>query len=270
MENRNYINKIDALLNGKLSADDRTAFREEITKDTALEQEVKEHVLEREAIKLLLKEDYKTQIKAWRAEGSAGATATTSTAHTAKERTLKPQVRTRSLRPILSAAASILLLVVGGFWFANNNYSNTALITDTYIDANTVGDKGGNKLEENLQNGLAFYIDKDYDTAIRSFRAAGNTVDANYYLGHSHFKLGEYGEAVGYFNKVLAIDDLPSHIKPNQLEYNRLLAQVGAEDTGATFQQNLEQLIQNGQPPYNTKAQALKDKMESFWRNFTF
>ncbi len=269
MENRNYTNKIDALLNGKLSASDRTAFREEVAKDATLEQEVKEHVLEREAIKLLLKEDYKAQIKAWRAEESAATTQ--STAHTAKERTLKPQARSRSLRSILSAAASILLLVVGGFWFANTSYSNSTLIEDIYIAANTPGDKSGEtQLEENLQNGLNAFVNEDYDTAIRSFRATGNTIDANYYLGHSHFKLEEYAEAIGYFNKVLTVDALPAYINRNQLEYNRLLAQVGAEDTGSAFQQNLDQLIQNGQPPYNQKAQILKDKMGSFWRNFTF
>ncbi len=268
MENLNNSERIDALLNGKLSTTERAAFQEEMAKDANLEQDVKTHTLEREAIKLLLKEDYKAQIKAWRTEGSA----TTTLPSSAKERTLQPKARTRSLRPMLSAAASILLLLVAGFWFSNANYSGNAIASDAYTEAGSITDRSGNvQLDKNVQQGLqAYFSEQDYDGAIRSFEQAGNSVDANYYLGHSHFKLKQYGEAVSYFNQVLAATTLPSYINRSQLEYNRLLAQIGAGDTGSTFEQNLAQLIQNGQPPFNTKAQALKDKMGSFWRNLAF
>lgn len=265
MENHNYTNQIDRLLNGKLSAKERASLQETVARQPELEQAVKTQLLEREAIKLMLQEDYKAKIKTWRAEAS------NSTNNIAKERTLQPQSRMRSLRPILSAAASILLLLVAGFWFADNSYSNHSLLSEAYLEAGGLGDKGGTELDDNLQKGLqAFFDNNNYSLAIDYFQQAGNSVDAQYYLGHSHYKLGQYTEAVGYFEKVLTQTELPAYINSSKLEYNRLLAQVGAGDTGAKFEQNLENLIQNGQAPFNQKAQNLKDKLGSFWRNLVF
>lgn len=270
MENRNFTEKIDKLLQGSMDAAERTDFEREVAQDAELKQEVKAHILEREAIKLMLQEDYKAKIQAWRSE--AASTNTAAPVVEAKQRILQPRTRMRSLRPILSAAASLLLLLVAGSWFANNNYSDRAMISEAYLGASDPSDKSGETvLENNLQQGLqAFFVNEDYAQAASFFENIADPVAKNYYLGHAYLKLEDYAKSVAAFDAVLSNSTLPSYIDRTKLEYNRLLAKFGSGDDNAAFQQELDAYIQSARPPYKQKAEELKAKSGSFWRGLVF
>ena len=155
MENKDYNEKIDTYIAGKMPPEERTTFEQQMKTDVALEQEVKAHVAEREAIKLLLQEDFKQSIAQWRSEGVAEK-------EEAKVVTMKP-ARSRSFRRVLTLAASFLVLVVAGLgFFAQSNYSDQALINANYLTADSAGDKSGaEEVNPLIEQGKQAYFNGD-------------------------------------------------------------------------------------------------------------
>lgn len=287
MENNYNTENIDAYLANLMDAGQRAEFEDQMAADTNLEQEVKKYALERETVKLLLKEEYRQKVKGWLNEEAKEELATSSTTATGssnipQENTpiikLEPQkedtakvVPMKGLRRILSIAASILVLVFAAtYYFASGTYSSAAIIDSSYLMADSPGDRSGDTAgSAALIAALQTYFAEDYQSAKTQFAQISiNEPDylaAQYYLGHTSLKLKDYSAASNAFSSLLESTNLPSFINKDKLSYNHLLAMMGEGNTGNRFQEDLQNLIDNGSPSFSQKAQVLKDKTTSFW-----
>lgn len=175
-------------------------------------------------------------------------------------------------RLVLAIAASLLILAIAGFWYANNNYSDKALASK-YFNAettiSTVRSETGtvNKYEE----GLLLLEKKEYDKAIAFFKRllTGNDLtDENkfepaYYLALVYYQKDEFAKAA---NTSLPIATSSSRWQPKGrwLHLNALLS-LGQTDEG--FYNFLEAAREDDSDPfYQKQAVGLGDEMDSFWR----
>jgi tetratricopeptide (TPR) repeat protein len=101
----------------------------------------------------------------------------------------------------LLSAFTLSLLLASGSALAASNWSNSSSEKNADFVA----------AEANIKAG-------DYEAAIVSLKkvvmAESKNADAFNYLGYSHRKLGRFDEALGYYEKALAID--PEHLGANE------------------------------------------------------
>lgn len=304
MEKNYNIEKIEAYVANRLNAAERAAFEDEIVRDSGLESEVQRYALEREAIKIMLQEDYKSKIKGWLAGADDKITVTDTMTSTSpvtppvddipedntpviklepqrektveadKENTTKQEAKTvkmTGLRRVLSIAASVLVLIfAGSYFYASNQYAGSALVSGNYLLADSAGDKSGEVTTSRaLSNGLQAFFAEQYDLAENELAAIEEGSDdytaAQYYLGHIALQRNNYADAEKIFANVLNTNNLPRFVNRDKLRYNRLLAMVGYGNTGTLFQQEVADLGKNGSAPFSQKAVALKQKTDSFW-----
>lgn len=177
------------------------------------------------------------------------------------------------IRRLLSLAASVLVLVVAGFWYAKSNFSTTALSTNNYLAADIPGTMGGNNTTNvTFQEGLnAFWVQKDLATAKTIFEKIPSTnlefVEAQYFLGHIAFKEQDYPKAIQQYQQVLSANQLPNFINRDKLTWNLLLARLG---TGENIDTELTTILENENSPLYEQAKQLKAQMNSFWVNWVF
>ncbi len=278
---KDFFTQIDAYLDEELSAEERTEFESALAQDVQLQEELNTHRLEREAVLLMLQQDFKTKIKTWRAEESQESTSTTQAEAPKEAKVVDLQKKTPAKRVSLirrlSIAASLLLLIgFGASIWNGQNYSNSALADNYYMLADTGGDKGGTaSVEADFQTGLtAFVNEKNYTRAIAAFEKIPTNspqyIEAQYYLGHAFYQSKNYNEAAKKFEMVLSNDSLPAFLNRTKIEWNQILALLAAGQTDATFEQKLNKIATDGQAPFKQKAQELQTEMNSIWRNFSF
>lgn len=177
------------------------------------------------------------------------------------------------IRRLLSLAASVLVLVVAGFWYAQSNFSNEALSTNNYLVADIPGTMGGNNTADaTFQEGLnAFWVQKDLATAKSIFEKIPSTnldfISAQYFLGHIAFQEQDYPKAIQQYQQVLSANQLPNFINSDKLTWNLLLARLGA---GENINTELTTILRNENSPLYEQARQLKAQMNGFWANWVF
>ena len=189
-----------------------------------------------------------------------------------KQESGQPTATIRRLNPmrrILSIAASVLVLVTtGAFWYANNNYSITALSVNNYLTADIPGTMSGNtNVDATLQEGLNFFwVTKDLAAAKTAFAkipsGSPEFTEAQYFLGHIAFQEKEYALAIDKYQQVLASNQLPNYINRDKLTWNLLLAKMGA---GENIEADLNQILQDTGHPLHQQAQQLNQQRSGFW-----
>jgi len=196
----------------------------------------------------------------------------------AKKVVEKPQTaKIRSLNParrMLSIAASVLVLITAGtFFYANTNYSGTALSDSNYLTADIPGTMSGdNQQTANFQTGLnAFWVEKDLVSAKTNFEKITSEnseyPEAQYFLGHIAFQNKDFAQAKSNYQAALQADILPNYINREKLQWNLLLARLG---NGEDIQADLDQLANDGNSGLQSQAQELTAKLNGFWGKLAF
>lgn len=252
------IDKIEAYLSGNMTGAERQAFEAEIGKDQSLAEEVDAVRLAREAVELSISDSLRARFQEW------GQTASTETkTEEAKVVTMTPR---RSLGRILSIAASVLLiLAVGSFWYANNQFSTDTMAAAYYdnvsLDLSVRGDADpmANAVDA-LENGN--YTEAD---AYFSSIAEGDDLyfDAQYYLAHSLYRQGAYAASIEQ------LDNLAAVTNPNLRENGAWLKVLNYLALGQTenddFQTLLNSMVEDDGHAHHNDAVALDKKLNSFW-----
>lgn len=282
--------KIVAYVNGKLSAEELAVFEELLGKDEELAKEVTFYKDIAEVSEVRGEENLDSMIKGIEAEldaeGFFKAEAPEKFDEEEKNASKKSvsvtsasdnkDVRIRSFRfmTVFSIAASFLVLCMFyGGWWANTNYSNQAIAL-RHIDQQTVQSmvRGSNKNQTNvLFQGLEALENQDYPASIRHFEAIPTEEElyhqARLYLALAQFKSDAYLEAV-VNAQIAAMPRTRFQEKARWLQINALLA---AGQTDNDFQALLNDMIANSDDNYyQTKAQQLKQDLESGWRSLVF
>lgn len=277
---------IERYLNGLLPEAEKRQFEEQLGRDEALRQEValqraiRQAVLEAgptfEAdilgeIDLNQKDEELREQFRQQGERLKKAAEDKSGGSVAKSRKLFPR------RQLLAIAASILFLIVaGGLWWVNSTYSDKALAGSYYLEPDTPGTLSGDPSSSAaLTSALQLLlVEQDYEGAEVALKSIGpdrpEYLQAQYFLGHVYFQQKDFESAVGPYREVFNATDLPAYINRDKVQWNLLLAQLGAGRPDAAFREQLDDLAKNGTPPFRDKAQQLRDQLNSFWAELTF
>ncbi|PHN03999.1 anti-sigma factor [Flavilitoribacter nigricans] len=254
------IDKIEAYLSGALAGAERQAFEAEIAGDPALAEEVDAVRLAREAVEFSISSNLRAQFQEWQ-EAEATGTKT----EEARVVTMAPR---RNLRRVLAIAASVLLiLAVGSFWYANEQFASDQLAMDYYENMPLDLHIRGNA--EELPEAVAKIRDNNFaeaDAYLRSVPADDPLYyNARYYLAHSLHRQGEYDASNDILNEVNEASN------PNLREdasWLKVLNYLELEQTGNDeFQTLLEEMIADDGHTHHNDAVNLNDKLNSFWYN---
>ena len=119
MEEENYFERIESYLKGTLTKEEKTAFEDDLMSKPKLKEDTEMHRLALSAIELEISNDLKSKMGAWLNEEEESIVADPS------------KFKIRSLFKPLAIAASLLLLVSAGLnFYANQQYSNEAIVSE--------------------------------------------------------------------------------------------------------------------------------------------
>jgi TolA-binding protein len=259
------LDKIEAYLNGNMTAQEEKEFDAAIENDPELAAAVDQFGLANDAIEILIEDNLREELKSLQQEEATADKVVSIN---------RPQQQTkrRSLRVYLAAAASVAVLL--GFFgvnWAGNNYSNEAIKEDVYASYSMPNIRSGNNQAHPFEEGLTAFESKDYNTAIQFFQGIPATDErfneAQFYLGHALLENGSYQQASSQFKKVVDLKDIRY---TESAEWYQLLALLSDGQLGGDFQSLLSKIAADKDHTFNTKAVQLQTKLGSFWRKLVF
>ncbi|MEL6656979.1 MAG: hypothetical protein AAFY48_22715 [Bacteroidota bacterium] len=243
MNDRNYtFEEIAAYLAGELPEAERTAFAQQLEQNEDLATQVEQQRLTHQAVDLYTQLRTKEEIKAIYKNGA----------------------RTRSLpgRTILAVAASVALLLVAGFLWQKNNYSNTALAdqySTPYPDRLTTmsGDA-----EAQLTEAMEAYNRGDYAAAIPLLEGLPDSLSTNgltqLYLGIAQLKQGQAA------NAQTSLEAIPLDSAYQEAANWYLVLSELAQGQEVAARERLESIIAAEAYP-GPAAQDLLKQLNSWW-----
>lgn len=243
-------NRIDAYLSDSMSGKELQAFEIEMENDEELAAEVALYRLEHRAIELAVHDELRRKMQGW--QGEATVTPTAATVR-----------RLRWRRPLAIAASVLLIIGVGTSWWANGNYSDTALA----ITSNTypkISQRGG-ALDALTQAQLA--LDKQAYTEALGYIQEEESYNAQLIRGAALLGLGQLRQGRETYEKVLQSS---SKTQREMAQWQLVLIAIRDGQSDAA-REALDTII-NQEPPHNHRSQAevLQQKLNSFWRTFTW
>ncbi len=251
MTNNNNNEKIDQYLDGELGAEEQVSFEQAMANDPALEEEVRQNLLLREAIEAGYQEEMRAHIRKWRQEGASSGSGRTA------------NIRKLSLR--LAAAASVLIIFgLSIFTVVVPQYSNERIAEKYYEPEGDLGLIRGSNDADILRQAFENYEQGNYTGAIPGFQRYPNNDKALYGLGLSYYQIGDFDRALETFKTLVERDNIEYTEKA---EFYLLLSHLKADRTGPEFQQLLDKMVEEG-GYYSGQAERIKRKMNSFWRKF--
>ena len=178
------------------------------------------------------------------------------------------------LRQRLSIAAGVLILVVAGFVFFQNDGQGPVINGETNLQAiaelqknprdwsKKTGAEG--QVLENPNEACAqlYSVEEDYAQALNCFTELVNSgkgdIESQYYIGNCHFKLGNYTAALKNFKQVADSGQLePDSPESKQLEWNMLVTEVLTAENPGDYLDEVSQLLQNPGYKYYMEAERL-------------
>lgn len=288
MKDNDLHDKIDRYLDGQMPEAERQIFEQEISENPFWVEEVKKHRLEREAVQLLLTNDYSLKIKAW---------STPVFEKIQEEENVRFWIifRIYSYRNRYAAALAGILIVASLFLWSQLRFSNSAIYTQNFIDpgADLLDSGKGSGIDMSITDSVELLLDqvkmayknKQYAEGIRlleiessffdqgiwmgdssgTVRLNGQTLTEStaYLLGHLYLAQKEYDKAIDWFHRVSAMN--ASHRQ--KAEYYSLLAMLGNKQTNAEFYRLLNTIAATSPAhPYQHQAVNIQKSLQSFWR----
>ncbi|QHT69037.1 tetratricopeptide repeat protein [Rhodocytophaga rosea] len=257
LENISLAELIDNYLSGRLNQEEKSAFEQRLSAETALAEQV---ALQRKIttglqtagrlnmLALLKEEDAK--MPAYQPEEEA------TTATEAKTISFNPT----SKQMYYWAAAAVLLLMVPVFMLLRANESGEKL-ADSYFHAHEnqwVSTDGDSSLSAQA---MEHYEEGKYAMALNIFEKmlGNNTAEAEvqFYKGNSYLALKKTQEAIQSFEAVLT---MPANKYTEEAEWYLALSYVQADDEKQA-KKILKGIMDNENHPYHKEAQDLMKKL---------
>lgn len=244
-------NKIEAYISGEMSLIEKSAFEKQLAADKELAAEFKLQQIEEEAIAWQADQLLKNKIKKIGAENQLFKSAE------------KTPLKIR-WKKILTAAATVTLLVAAYFIFQNNNTSPEAIALQHYIKTPpsvTVTRSPDKEIDSFFKSVQKIMTDEDdkLDGSILFLKNipsdSPDFVDANYWLGHAYFKQKKYAESIAYFSKIREITDRPELTDAS--DYYLIIAHLTEHGNDDEFYKLVTTLYENKAHPYLFKIKNL-------------
>ena len=264
----NFFNKIEAYLEGKLSAEQTKAFEEALTKNQKLAYKLELYRMEREAANLLRERDLKSKFAEWDEEMPFAET------DTPKEKTTS----IRRLYPFWIAAASLLLILSIGFaFYQSTQHSNAHLYAEAYQNPLISYQlKGGSSSTTALSIGLKLLEEKEWEKARTQLGELSRNSPAYFraQLLISHTFMLEnrisdqtIDEAQIAKSYQRIINEAEDATLINEAEWYLLLEQLRTNQVDEKFKAQIKKIAENPDHNFNASAKKLLRRLNSFWYN---
>ena len=249
MANQEILDRLDALIQGRLSEDEAKSILSEINNDPKLKAEHELRKLEHVSMDLLLEDDLREDFKKWDSE---------------EKKTAQPRVVSlrRFIVPV-SLAASFLL--IAGFFVQSGNYNNTS-IASRYDDVDFSGLRaptGTSDAFDNVENILKNKMTEEYPRLEKVLSAIPtenpNYERARYYLGHLKYQQKDFMNAVASFEEVI------NSSQSEDAQWYKTLSFLKADQTTEASRVLGEILTIEGHKHHGRASQVEKE-LNSFWR----
>ncbi len=233
-----YIDRIEAYLKQQMTDEDRDAFEEALLENGALK---KEYDAYNAAVKLL--------------------------ELTALEEAEDFELRPKPVKTLWwSVAAGFLILLIAGVTgYANLNFNNTILVSESYqtpVFSSSVRGEGAN---DRYQDALKAFQDDEYNSVFRSLEGIEEE-EATYLLAHTYLNQGETDQAIALFKAITARQD---NTRQEGAEWFLALSYLqSGEDEQA--EEWLKKIASTKGHANRSKAASLLQKVQSSWRVFVF
>lgn len=256
--------KIEDYLHDRMDDESKKQFEAQMATDRELASDVELFRLEKQALQLSQNNDLRAQMKNWEQERNAE--------DETQEARVVPMKSSRSRLYRLSVAASFLLLFGLGasVWFANANYSNSALVSDNIGLTTSTRDRGNINSDNPFTPIFDEIESENYTTALQMLeRLEGTQYEfaAMALKGEVLTKQKRFEEAITLYSQ-LAQSQADT---AQQQEAQWLLANTYlANDQTGQAREVLEEIAGNANHSRQGEAEQLLDQMNSFWRTFAF
>lgn len=254
MEDR--YDKIEAYLGGQLSESEARAFEQNLAQDAGLQEELNAHLLAKDAIDVAIADSLRETLKTWKEEekGNIGITE-------------GPRIRTLWRRNLAIAASVLVLIVAGSYWWANSQYSDSAIAGRFYSAADLASLRKGPGDQEPLAPGTKLIQQGNYTEAIQFFNDAllanENNNEARCYRGQAYLLQGDLTAAETDLKLVVQ----NSIHKNLQEKAEWVLALVYLKEGNASqWQPLVEKMASNPEHNYHPDAVNLQTSLNSGWR----
>ena len=261
---------IEQFFKGNLNKEEVKNFTQRLNTESDFRAKVEDYKIIYSGFEVLKEKELLKQVQQWETNIRKEESVATS------DDTKPASVKIRRLRSLLAIAASILLLMGTGLsWFATNQYSNQNLAVDNYsppftgmLDANM----GGAEAKEiPLKEGIEFYEKQLYQEAIRYFETISDTDDkyiqAQYFLGHCYFQLKNYQVAIDKFS---VIENRNGSEYVENATWDKIIVMLAADYSKEAIEQAIAPILEDQKHIAFKKAQALKAKLDSGWRQLAW
>lgn len=230
---------IEWYLSGQLSGNALQQLELRIQKDEAFANKLNQYRTIFNSLGALQMSEFAANMSDWNKE------------ETAPKAENKGEAKVVGMRPIfrrLAVAASVLILLFAGAnWYAGANYSDEQIIKGLYESTRSQNVMGENQNSE-------------------------REIDQKYQEAHQQFQNGDYSNALLSFDQLLKeipsseLDDFTANYYQENIEWNRVLAQIGANSPDNEVQASLDAIKAKDGHDYQDEAQALESKLNSFWK----
>lgn len=262
MEELKYYDRIDAYVEGSMSSENRQLFESELKTNEVLKTEYDIYFAAKQTLEVFALEQIGEELKSLSLEEENSFQANSKSI---------PSGRVISFpRRILSLVATLLLLIVAGtLWWSNAQYSDKQLAEKNFITPNLTNVRGDANHELLTEASEAFYQGK-YEMTIKQLQPIDSShpayVDAQWLLGYAYLKNGQPQESLAAFMEVLKGDKV--QLKASA-QWHMILAYLDAGDQKAA-ESVLDELLQEPNGAYYSKAKTLKKDLDSFWHKLTW
>lgn len=253
--------KIEAYLYNQLSEDDRKALEIAAAKDESLQEKIRLHELELEALQLIDQGQLRNQFKVWKKEknNTVGV----------KVVELKPK---RPWKRILAIAATFLVLAIAAIGvFIQTNYSNDILADANMFDTSFSGKGTGTIAPENALRPILNLMELgNYSAAIAALNDLEDSEFRERALllkAENYYKIGNLVAAKETFKIVQ--QEAQNTTYGMSADFGLAVVLVKTRETKAALS-HLNSIASNSEHLYQKEAQVLVNKLNSSWRNFVW
>lgn len=171
----------------------------------------------------------------------------------------------------------LLVLLAIGFFFANQQFSNSALANlrpdKLGLDASDIARNVGDDITDPFAQGTEAIKNKDFKKAVSFFENV--TKDSPTYtqacllLAYAQFELKNYASAIAH-TKIVS-NQSSNRLSIQKAEWLQLQAMLANDETDSpAFDALLDKIAQDDKHLVQKEAGNLKQSMNSFWRGLVF
>jgi hypothetical protein len=250
-------NRIEDYLYGRMSAEEQRSFEADTQTDSELKEETQLAKMEQQALQLLAEQELRRSMKDWKAEKNTTEAKVVS-------------LNRRRMFTRLAAAASVLLLIGLPLFWANQNYSSSALSVEG-LAVNATADRGNIPPENPMGEALQLYAEEGAAEAQAFLGTLSGTAfenQARLLSAKIQAQTGAYEEAIEDAQAITGAESVDMLLRQ---EAEWVLANVYlAMGEDAEAKARLSRIAAQPTHLKQKEATELLQRLESVWRTFVF